>query len=129
LINKRIILTVSFGILVTILVYLGIQDSLNHPSLSRIPISANVAISRLASAFNMSENQIEKTPLYVYVKPDGSVYESNPESNDIGKNIGKTDPTNTGASHFAWEIKNMQNKKKYYVDAINGEIISNSSYK
>jgi hypothetical protein len=57
------------------------------------------------------------------------VYESDPEFNNIGKIIGNAEPTNTGASHFAWEINNLQNKKKYYIDGVIGEIISNSSYK
>jgi len=112
-----------------VLVFLAIQDSLNHPSISRMPISPNVAISIVSSTYNMSENQIDKSPQYVYVKPDGEVYESNLEFNNIGKIIGNTVPTNTSGSHYAWEINNLQNKKKYYVDGISGEIISYSSYK
>jgi len=112
-----------------VLVFLAIQDSLNHPSISRMPISPNVAISIVSSTFNMSENQIDKSPQYVYVKPDGNVYESDLEFNNIGKIIGNTEPPNTSGSHFAWEINNLQNKKKYYVDGISGEIISYSSYK
>jgi hypothetical protein len=128
LIDKKFIVTVSFGILVTIVVYLGIVDSLNRPSLSRLPISPDEAISRLVSTFNISKNQLDGTQ-YVYVKSDGTVYESNPELNNVGKIIGKTEPTNTGGSHFAWEIKDFQNKKKYYVDATMAAIISNSSFK
>jgi len=104
-------------------------DSLNRPSLSRLPISPDVAISRLVSTFNISKNQLDSSPQYVYVKSDGTVYESNPELNNVGKIIGNTEPTNTGGSHFAWEIKDFQSKKKYYVDAIMAAIISNSSYK
>jgi len=129
LIDKKIIVTVSFGILVTIVVYLGIVDSLNRPSLSRLPISPEVAISRLVSTFNISKNQLDSSPQYVYVKSDGTVYESNPELNNVGKIIGNAEPTNTGGSHFAWEIKDFQSKKKYYVDAEMAEIISNSSDK
>lgn len=128
MIDKKIIITASFGVLVTIVVYLGIVDSLNRPSLSRLPISSDVAITKIISTFNVSKNQIEKAPRYVYVKSDGTVYESNPELNDIGKIIGNTEPTNTQGSHFAWEINDIQTKKKYYVDAVIGEIISNSSY-
>jgi hypothetical protein len=117
LIDKKIIVTASFGILVTIVVYLGIVDSLNRPSLSRLPISPDVAISRLVSTFNISKNQLDSSPQYVYVKSDGTVYESNPELNNVGKIIGNAEPTNTGGSHFAWEIKDFQSKKKYYVDA------------
>jgi hypothetical protein len=94
-----------------------------------LPISPDIAILRVVNSFNLSENQIEKSPQYVYVKYDGKVYESNPELNNIGNNIGITGPTNTGGSHFAWEINDFQDKHKYYVDSVIAEIISNSSYK
>ena len=129
MIDKKIIVTASFGVLVTIVVYLGIVDSLNRPSLSRLPISSDIAITKVISTFNISKDQIEKSPRYVYVKSDGTVYESNPDFNNIGKAIGNTEPTNTRGSHFAWEINDFQTKKKYYVDAVLGEVISNSSYK
>lgn len=128
-INKRTIITISFGILVTIVVFLSIQDSLTRPSISRLPISPDVAISSVLSTFNISENQIDSSPRYVYVKSDGTVYESNPELNNVGKIIGSTEPTNTGGSHFAWEINDFEKKQKYYVDSVIAEIISNSSYK
>ena len=127
--DKRILITLSFGILVTLVVFLGLQDSLNRPSLSRLPISADVAIVRVISTYNISEDRLDKLPRYVYVKSDGNVYESNPEQNNIGKIIGHTDITKTGGSHFAWEINDLQGKEKYYVDAIVAEIISNSSYR
>ncbi|HEX2305024.1 MAG TPA: hypothetical protein VHH33_01925 [Nitrososphaeraceae archaeon] len=129
LIDKRTMITISFGILVTIVVFLSIQDSLNRPSISRLPISPDVAISSVLSTFNISENQIDRSPQYVYVMSDGTVYESNPELNSVGKIIGSTEPTNTGGSHFAWEINDFQSKKKYYIDAVIAELISNSSYK
>ena len=129
MIDKRLLATVSFGIVVTIIVYLGIVDSLNHPSISRLPISPEIAISKVVKSFNISENQLDSSPQYVYVKSDGTVYESNPESNQLGKIIGNTEPPNTRASHFAWEINDIQTKKKYYVDAVIAEIISNSTYK
>jgi hypothetical protein len=129
LINKRILLTISFGILVTAIVFFGLQDSQNRPSLSRLPISPDVAILAVENTFNLSENQIDRTPNYVYVKSDGKVYESNPELNSIGNSIGTTEPTTTGGSHFAWEVDDIQNKHKYYVDSVIAEIISNSGYK
>lgn len=122
-------LTISFGILVTAIVFFGLQDSQNRPSLSRLPISPDVAILAVENTFNLSENQIDRTPNYVYVKSDGKVYESNPELNSIGNSIGTTEPTTTGGSHFAWEVDDIQNKHKYYVDSVIAEIISNSSYK
>ena len=127
--NKRILITISFGILVTLVVFLGLQDSQNRPSLSRLPIPPDVAIARVVSTYNISEDRLDNPPHYVYVKSDGNVYESNPEQNNIGKIIGHTDTTNTGGSHFAWEINDLQGKQKYYVDAVIAEIISNSSYR
>lgn len=129
MIDKRILITLSFGILVTAVVFFGIQDSQNRPSLSRLPISPDIAILRVVNSINISENQIEKSPQYVYVNSDGTVYESNPQLNDVGKNIGITEPTKTGGSHFAWEINDFERKQKYYVDSVIAEIISNSSYK
>lgn len=129
MIDKRLLVTVSFGILVTIIVYLGIVDSLNHPSISRLPISTGIAISKVIKSFNISENQLNSSLQYVYVKSDGTVYESNPDSNQLGKIIGNTEPPNIPGSHFAWEINDIQTKERYYVDAIFAEIISNSSYK
>lgn len=129
MIDKRILITLSFGILVTAVVFFGIQDSQNRPSLSRLPISPDIAILRVVNSINISENQIEKYPQYVYVNSDGTVYESNPQLNDVGKNIGITEPTKTGGNHFAWEINDFERKQKYYVDSVIAEIISNSSYK
>ena len=129
MIDKRLLVTVSFGILVTIIVYLGIVDSLNHPSISRLPISPEIAISKVIKSFNISENQLNSSLQYVYVKSDGTVYESNPDSNQLGKIIGNTEPPNIPGSHFAWQINDIQTKERYYVDAIFAEIISNSSYK
>ena len=129
LINKRVLLTISFGILVTAIVFFGLQDSQNRPSLSRLPIPPDIAILKVANTFNISENQIGKSPNYVYVKSDGKVYESKPELNNIGNSIGITEPTTTGGSHFAWEVDDVQEKQKYYVDSVIAEIISNSSYK
>jgi hypothetical protein len=128
LVNKRILVTVSFGILVTLVVFYGLQDSQNRLSLSRIPITPDNAIEKVVSSYNISKDRFDKTPHFVYVKPDGSVYKSDPEQNNIGKIIGHTDITKTGGSHFAWEINDLQGKEKYYVDAIVAEIISNSSY-
>ena len=129
MVNKRFLITMSFGILVTLVVFLGLQDSQNRHSLSRLPIPPDVAIARVVSTYNISEDRLDKHPLYVYVKSDGNVYESNPEQNNIGKIIGHTDTTNTGGSHFAWEINDLQGRQKYYVDAVIAEIISNSSYR
>ena len=115
--------------MITFVVFFSLQDIQNRPSLSRLPISPDVAILRVENTFNISENQIDKSPNYVYVKSDGTLYESKPDLNDIGKSIGVTEPTTTGGSHFAWEVDDLQGKHKYYVDSVIAEIISNSSYR
>lgn len=111
------------------MVFFSLQDIQNRPSLSRLPISPDVAILKVENTFNISENQLDKSPNYVYVKSDGTLYESNPELNDIGKSMGVTEPTTTGGGHFAWEVDDFQDKRKYYVDSVIAEIISNSSYR
>ena len=55
-----------------------------------------MAVLRVANTLNISENLIGNSPNYVYVNPDGKVYDSNPELNNIGNNIGITGPTTTG---------------------------------
>lgn len=115
--------------MITFVVFFSLQDIQNRPSLSRLPISPDVAILRVENTFNISDNQIDKSPNYVYVKSDGTLYESNPDLNDIGKSIGVTESTTTGGSHFAWEVEDHQGKHKYYVDSVIAEIISNSSYR
>jgi hypothetical protein len=46
-------------------------------------------------------------------------------SNSIGKYIGKTEPTITTGSYFAWEVKN--NNYDYFLDSTTGEIVSSSN--
>ena len=55
---------------------------------------------------------------------DGSIFESNVNSNSIGEYIGKTEPTITTGNYFAWEVKN--NKNDYFLDSTTGEIVSSS---
>lgn len=62
LVNKRILVTVSFGILVTLVVFYGLQDSQNRLSLSRIPITPDNAIEKVVSSYNISKDRFDKTP-------------------------------------------------------------------
>jgi uncharacterized protein YpmB len=129
MVNKKMIISISVGIGVTLLVYLALQDSLNRPSLNRVPISSQTAVSIIIKQENLTQNELNSfSTNYVYIKGDGNIYESDVSSNSIGRYLGTTEPTITTGNHFAWEVKNKQNQKRFYVDHVTGEIISKSKF-
>jgi hypothetical protein len=127
MVNKRIVVSISVGVGVTLLAYLALQDSLNRPSLNRLPISSQTAVSIIIKQENLAHNESnDVSTSYVYIKGDGSIYESDVSSNSIGRYLDTTEPTITTGNHFAWEVTSKQNQKRYYVDHVTGEIISKS---
>jgi hypothetical protein len=127
MVNKRIVVSISVGVGVTLLAYLALQDSLNRPSLNRLPISSQTAVSIIIKQENLAHNEWnDVSTSYVYIKGDGSIYESDVSSNSIGRYLDTTEPTITTGNHFAWEVTSKQNQKRYYVDHVTGEIISKS---
>jgi hypothetical protein len=127
MVNKRIVVSISVGVGVMLLAYLALQDSLNRPSLNRLPISSQTAVSIIIKQENLADNESnDVSTSYVYIKGDGSIYESDVSSNSIGRYLDTTEPTITTGNHFAWEVTSKQNQKKYYVDHVTGEIISKS---
>jgi hypothetical protein len=127
MVNKKMVISVSFGIVVMLLTYLALQDSLTRPSLSRLPISSQIAVSIIIQQENLTPNDLNDfSTNYVYIKGDGSIYDSDISSNAIGRYLGTTEPTITTGNHFAWEIKNKQNQKRYYVDHVTGDVIAKS---
>jgi Peptidase propeptide and YPEB domain. len=127
--NKKMIVSISVGVGVMLLTYLALQDSLNRPSLNRLPISSQTAVSIILKQENSTQNKLSDfLTNYVYIKGDGAIYESEVSSNSIGRYIDTTEPTITTGNHFAWEVINKQNQKRYYVDHITGEIISKSKF-
>lgn len=123
------IVSISVGVGVMLLTYLALQDSLNRPSLNRLPISSQTAVSIILKQENLTQNKLSDfLTNYVYIKGDGAIYESEVSSNSIGRYIDTTEPTITTGNHFAWEVINKQNQKRYYVDHITGEIISKSKF-
>ena len=113
------------------LVYIAIQDSLKVPSLSRIPILSDTAVSivmKNEDGFADSQNSNDFTTRFVYIKGNGSIFESDPSSNLIGEYLGSTgEVTMTTGNHFAWEVMNKKGNSFYYVDSITGEIIVKSN--
>jgi hypothetical protein len=129
MVNKKVIVSISFGVGVMLLTYLALQDSLNRPSLNRLPISSQTAVSIILKQENLTQNKLNDfSTNYVYIKGDGTVYESDVSSNSIGRYLDTTEPTITTGNHFAWEVKNKQSHKGYYVDHVTGEVISKSKF-
>src|SRR4029078_11222669 len=122
---SRLAITVGIGILVTVFVYFGVRDTLNHPSILRTSIPPEVALNIVRNAFNISQaDSVNLKTNYVYLKPNGEVYQLDSESNRIGEFLDKTKPTITGGSHYALQIKNTRDNKSYYVDFVPGDIVS-----
>jgi hypothetical protein len=131
--NKKIAkisLSVTVGIITMFLVYIALQFSIQVPSISRIPIMSDTAISivmnnedRLAQSHNSNF-----ATRFVYIKGTGNIFESDPYSNSIGKYLGSSgEPTITTGNHFAWEVLDKKGASLYYVDSVTGEIIVKSN--
>jgi len=125
-VNKKIPIFIAVTIVATVVVYLGLENSLFFPTFFSTPITSDEAISIVAAKMNLTKyNLNDFLTRYVYIKGDGSIFESNMNSNSIGKYIGKTEPTITTGNYFAWEVKN--NKNDYFLDSTTGEIVSSYS--
>ena len=132
--NKNIAklsLSIIVGVITMFLVYIAIQDSIKVPSLSRIPILSDTAVSIVTEnedGFADSHNSNDFTTRFVYIKGNGSIFESDPISNSIGEYLGSTgEVTMTTGNHFAWEVMDKKGNSLYYVDSITGEIIVKSN--
>ena len=123
IIDKKLAISVAIGLGVTFLIYLGLQNSLRVPSLSSTPITSDAAITIVAKKQNLTLYSVNDFyTRYVYIKGDGTIFESHIGSNSIGKYLGKTGPTITTGNHFAWMVK--RNSHVYFVDSVTGEIIA-----
>ncbi|MFL6343298.1 MAG: hypothetical protein ACJ72U_17365 [Nitrososphaeraceae archaeon] len=123
IIDKKVFILTAIGLVVTFLVYIGLQNSLRVPSLSSTPISSETAVMIVAKKQNLTVYNVNDFyTRYVYIKGDGTIFESDIGSNSIGKYFDKTKPTITTGNHFAWMVK--RNSHGYFVDAVTGEIIS-----
>jgi hypothetical protein len=123
MIDKKLAILAVIGLGVTFLIYLGLQNSLRIPSLFSTPISSGSAVTIVAKKQNLTLYDVNDfSTRYVYVKGDGTIFESDVGSNSIGKYLGKTRPTITTGNHFAWMVK--RNNHFYFVDSVTGEIIA-----
>src|SRR5918911_1646166 len=123
MIDKKVIVSAAIGLVATFLVYIELQNSLRVPSLSSTPISSDTAIAIVAKKQNLTLYNINDFyTRYVYIKGDGTIYESDTGSNSIGKYLGKTKPTITMGNHFAWMVK--ESSHIYFIDSVTGETIT-----
>src|ERR687885_2772473 len=123
MIDKKVVVSAAIGLVATFLVYIGLQNSLKVPSLSSTPISSETAVAIVAKKQNLTLYSVNDFyTRYVYIKGDGSIFESDSSSNSIGKYLGKTRPTITTGNHFAWMVK--ENNHVYFIDSVTGETIT-----
>jgi hypothetical protein len=124
-IDKKFALTITISILVTILVYIGIVTSLERPTLSRTPISKENAISTVINNRNLaSSDRQDFVTEFVHIKGNGSFYESNLNANHVGRYLGDSHPTINNANYFVWKVTDKKNNFTYFLDKLNGEIVS-----
>ena len=127
-IDKKFALTVTISIIVTILVYIGIVTSLERPTLSRTPISKENAISIVIDSRNLtSSDRRDFVTEFVHIKGNGSFYESDLNSNNVGRYLGDSHPTINNASYFVWKVTDKKNNFTFFIDNLNGEIVSEIS--
>jgi hypothetical protein len=124
-IDKQFAVTVAISILVTILVYIGIVTSLERPTLSRTPLTEENAVSIVIDKKNLNTSDRQDfVTEFVHIKGNGSFYESNLNSNYVGRHLGDSHPTINNANYFAWRVTDRMNNFTYFIDPLNGEIVS-----
>jgi hypothetical protein len=119
--------SIAVGLTTMILVYVALQVSLREPSLSRLPIMPDTAVSivmKYKDGSKESQSSNDFVARFVYVKGNGSIFESDPNSNSVGRYLGSAgDSTITTGNHFAWEVLDKKDTSLYYIDSITGDII------
>jgi hypothetical protein len=121
----KLLLSLAIAIVFTLLVYLGMTESLTRSSLNFQAIPQNIALSIVLNENNITKDQFDDAKFkFVFIKGNGELYLSDNVTKKIGPSIGTTSPTFTTGNHYVWEIKLIPMNTTYYVDHINGEIIA-----
>lgn len=124
--DRKLLILIAVGGVATVFVYFGLQNSLLFPTYFSTPISAEEAVSVVAHNLNLTKYSTRDfSSRYVYLRGDGDIFASDINSNSIGNLIGKTQPTLTTGSYFAWEVG--YNHNIYFLDGTTGEIVSTSN--
>src|SRR5215475_6774162 len=80
----KILLSVTVGIITMLIVYIGLQSTENVPLLSRFPLTSDTAISVIIKKENLTQAKLtDFRTKYVYIKGNGSIFESSLYTNAI----------------------------------------------
>ena len=131
---NKVIFIVLLSIGFTLAMYWVLSYSLSQPNSTSprlIPEEAYLII--LHDVYNQSLDQISKITFadldgkfisqYVMVNANGTIYQADQETHDLGKVLGNTVEPLTGGIHYGWEI--TANNTKYYIDSTSGQMILN----
>jgi hypothetical protein len=128
----KVIFIVLLSIGFTLAMYWVLSYSLSQPNSTSgklIPEEAYIII--LHDVYNQSIDQLSKitfadlegkfTSQYVMINADGTIYQADAGSHDIGKVLGNAVEPLSGGIHYGWEI--TANNTKYYIDSTSGQMI------
>jgi hypothetical protein len=131
--RNKLIFIVLMSIGFTLAMYWILSYSLSQPNSTSgklIPEEAYILI--LHDVYNQSLDRLNKitfadlegnfTSQYVMVKADGTIYQADRDTHEIGKLVGNAVEPLTGGIHYGWEI--TANNTKYYIDSLSGQMIS-----
>jgi|SRR5688500_11034527 hypothetical protein len=129
----KVIFIVLLSIGFTLAMYWVLSYSLSQPNSTSgklIPEEAYIII--LHDVYNHSLDRLSKitfadlegkfTSQYVMINADGTIYQADADSHDIGKVLGNAVEPLSGGIHYGWEI--TANNTKYYIDSTSGQMIS-----
>lgn len=83
----KLSVSIAVGLTTMFLVYVALQISLREPSLSRLPIMPDTAVSivmKYKDGSTESQSPNDFVARFVYIKGNGSIFESDPNSNSVG---------------------------------------------
>ncbi len=131
--RNKVIFIVLLSIGFTLAMYWVLSYSLSQPNSTSgklIPEEAYIII--LHDVYNQSLDRLSEitfadlegnfTSQYVIVKADGTIYQADRDTHEIGKLVGNAVEPLTGGIHYGWEI--TTNNTKYYIDSLSGQMIS-----
>ncbi|MDN5845507.1 MAG: hypothetical protein L0H53_04440 [Candidatus Nitrosocosmicus sp.] len=131
--RNKVIFIVLLSIGFTLAMYWVLSYSLSQPnSISGKLIPEEAYIIILHDVYNQSLDQLNEitfadlegkfTSQYVMVKADGTIYQADQDTHEIGKLLGNAVEPLTGGIHYGWEI--TANNTKYYIDSSSGQMIA-----
>jgi hypothetical protein len=131
--RNKVFFIVLLSIGFTLAMYWVLSYSLSQPNSTSgrlIPEEAYIII--LHDVFNQSMDRLSKitfadldgkfTSQYIMVNANGTIYQADQQTHEIGKVLGNTVEPLTGGIHYGWEI--TANNTSYYIDSTSGQMIA-----